>query len=266
MLTDIIGFIICKNKFFRRCRQAVTITNKPCGKNGGKTKFIEHIACKHTVCLEVFDRKTGEAEGHSYAAWVVAKNPTTTEAGSLVKKCSKCICCDEFKTLPALVEGAEGYVVTTKDAECETAGYTAYTYTIDGKSFEFKVEIPAKGHTYNDKSEYAITILPTKEAVGSVVVECVDCNHTETIELPALVSTEYTLIPGDCNTFDRYEYKVLVNGQDVGIGFEIEGRYNHVDYEATMELHKVEGENAFYFVYKCPECGDWVVYEAEQKN
>ena len=84
------------------------------------------------------------AIGHSYSEWVVSVAPTLTAGGELTRVCANAAEHKQTQAIPALSEAAYTYEVRKAATETEP-GLAVYTYTYEGKTFEFAVELPALG-------------------------------------------------------------------------------------------------------------------------
>ena len=96
--------------------------------------------------------KTGEGKisalSHNYGEWSVTNEPTVSASGLLTRTCAHDANHKETFILPVLsTDNGYDYSVVT-EAECEVAGEGKYTYTKDGKNFDFNVEIAALTHSY----------------------------------------------------------------------------------------------------------------------
>ena len=95
------------------------------------------------------------ATGHTYTEWTVGVAPTFTEHGELVRSCSHHPEHKQTQVIPAVGEAIDGgagnytYKVTKEPTETEP-GSAVFTYTVDGKTFEFVVEIPSLSETETD--------------------------------------------------------------------------------------------------------------------
>ncbi len=139
-----------------------------------------HVASSEVVCGEaqncvVCSAVISESADHAFGEWVVVNTPTETEAGVAERVCARDDDHKETMELPALSE-ANGYTykVTTEPTD-ETAGEGVYTYTQNGVSFTFKVEIAPKVHVY-DKG--VVKVEATCEEDGIKVFTCLDCGAT----------------------------------------------------------------------------------------
>ncbi len=131
-----------------------------------------------------------EASGHAWGEWTVSKIPTTEAEGELERVCPNGNTHKETHILPKLNDNDYQRTVITA-ASCMTTGEAKYTYTHDGKTFEFKATIPAIGH--HDWDEWKVNVAPTLTSGGSLKKECkTDATHTEIHDLPALNKTDYT--------------------------------------------------------------------------
>ena len=147
--------------------------------------------------------------GHDYSEWVVTINPTESTEGELTRICGHDNTHTDSLTLPILNETDYYYDVVT-DPTCETDGLGRYTYTIDNKSFDFDVTLPAIGHSYG---KWSVTTSPTTTTTGTLIRVCDnDSTHTDTFTLPVLSTTNgyaYTVVAENSCTEDgtgRFTY------------------------------------------------------------
>lgn len=225
--------------------------------------------CDNCDCFDCLDKiKKSEAPGHVWGAWTMVKVPTETEEGLLVRECTVCGKTDHDDakhTLP--VFSKDTYASETKKAStCCEEGVKSYYIVVDGQKFEVATEsIEKLNHVFDANSVVAIDPVPgTNEGVAVVKCNCDCCNEcpaTHTEVLPALSSGEYTLVTkGNCFApFDYYTYTFTVDGNEITINFSVDGGYVHDEAPAQSELEMVEGEDKFYWVYKCTKCGFWIV-------
>ncbi len=127
------------------------------------------------------EKKVVKSCEHEYIDEII-KEPTCSEPGEMISKCSKCG--DSYKTeLPPT--GKHEYESTiTKEATCTEAGEMTYTCKMCGDTYT--EVIPAKGHDY----EKNVTKEATCTEVGMITYTCEICGDTYTEEIPALGHTE----------------------------------------------------------------------------
>ena len=166
-----------------------------------------------------------DALGHSWGDWVKDIDPTRTSTGQLKRECQRDDC-DEVDEDEIPAFNTTDYRHTPiSGATCENPGSEKYTYLnsdykdANGQLFEFTVEIPATGH---DWGHWEVTTEPTKTTPGLLTRVCGnDGTHTDTHELSALTSSDYTCVvdPATCTdpgsetyTYTNSDYKDA-NGQ-----------------------------------------------------
>lgn len=85
---------------------------------------------------------------HTPASWEIGKQPTCTEAGTKIQKCSEC-----GEIVETAVWEAKGHTpsawVTTKNATCTEAGKHEQTCQVCGTLLA-EEDIPALGHFFGD--------------------------------------------------------------------------------------------------------------------
>lgn len=125
-----------------------------------------------TVTIE----KTTE---HTYGAWTLTKNPTTTETGTAKRSC---VCgAEEEATVAVLTDASVWTTTTSQDPTHESKGFVQYT-SVYGTVL---VEVPAGQHTYNN---WVIKTEPTLTDAGLALSTCV-CGHYVEQSIPALTDT-----------------------------------------------------------------------------
>ena len=228
--------------------------------------------CGHEECNSTRPVPGASAPGHKWGEWVVVTEPTATTEGLIKSVCSECG--DEYESgvktevLPVL-EKETNYTYTETPADCENAGEGVYTYT-KYESVVIKVVIPAKGHNYTDSDELTNLVAPTTTTPGSVTVGCVDCDHTTTVEIPAVGSEEakeYIVDQGNClDPIDTYCMPLNVEGHEVLVTFEAKGDYEHDEEPASEELTLLEGDGKWYWAYWCTKCEHWIIVDWTEEN
>ena len=144
-----------------------------------KTGLTDGRKC--SVCGEILqEQEIIPAKGHNYGGWVVTKEATCTEAGSIEKVCESC---GDKVTETISAKGhtwSETYTVD-KAATCTEAGSESIHCTVCGAINETSVRtIPAKGHNYGD---WAVIKDATCTENGMLEKVCGTCGNkvTETI-------------------------------------------------------------------------------------
>ena len=108
----------------------------------------------------------------------ITKEPTCSEPGEMISKCSKCG--DSYKTELSPTGKHEYESSVTKEATCTEAGEMTYTCKICGDTYT--EAIAAKGHDY----EKSVTKEATCTEAGVTTYTCKNCGDTYTEEIPAL--------------------------------------------------------------------------------
>ena len=224
----------------------------------------KYVYARECVNCTFVDTKEDQPTGHKYEAWSVKTEPTTTTPGALESPCSNCTC-DAHKQNehPLPVLGDPAYTVTHDEPDCDTDGKYVYSITVDGQDFTFEVKDPAVGHTYVDN--FGEISAPTETNPGSIEITCEDCDHVETITLPALNSGSYTFVQGDCYVDDKYILETTVDGDTVTVVINLDGHNPHAPQGPNDKTGELDGEYHVYYLYKCSVCGEWVVAYTVEK-
>ncbi len=231
-------------------------------------QYRECMACMHESCIEV--KETGVARGHSWGEWSITSVPTATEEGAAIRVCIDCTDVEHI-VLPLLDTSSSDYAYTD-DGE----GNIYYTYTYsDGSIIKIYVsvnipEIPAHTHIINNSCNYYMSTLPTYSSEGVVSVFCTECNTAIDIAVPALDFENYSIDMGYCaKPYDKYYITIDVDNSEIygsiSINFKVEAGYNHSPIPERSECYFADGENKFYYLYKCWMCGNWVVAYYDNK-
>ena len=237
-----------------------------------------------TVCLheteECMDhRETAQAPGHKWGEWKVVTYPTATTAGEARRECSVCATTHakygvETDVLPALDINSDEYTyTTTQEADCVKVEKGTFVHTATGVKFENVEVAPAKGHNVEGATEYEVTVKPDGKN-GLVEVKCVDCGETVELVLPDATDPRYArvyqFLAGNC--IDKNDTYTIVlddiNGEVKGsvvVSFKLVGDYVHDAAPAKENCEKVEGEEYWYYIYKCNKCNEWIVAYADKK-
>ena len=127
--------------------------------------------------------------------------------------------------------------VVVTDPTCSAVGYT--THTCNCGAYNVTDETEKLPHTIKEDSEYTIITLPTAEANGSLITDCVDCGTELTLAIPVLspkYMTVYLIQYGTCET-NKDIYSATLNDPDFAINgyiyvtFEIAHVYEHTEVE-----------------------------------
>ncbi len=127
-------------KHWHKC-QYCTETTDEADHTGGTATCAEKAVC------ETCEQEYGELKEHTYGAWSITKDPSTTATGTAERTCS----CGEKETktdVPALNDSTVWTKDDTQHVEPteETTGKDVYTSEDYG---EVTVTLPQKGHTHN---------------------------------------------------------------------------------------------------------------------
>ena len=247
----------------------------------------------HLDCL--LARTEGDAPGHTWGAWNVVTAPTADANGVAMRVCAVCklpeygskIVTDTIY-LPPL--NNMDYVVESDNVSCTEGGLLKYIYNhYDGSTIEFEAYDEAKSHSYSEFSPYRIDLntvisYETNEIsyVPTAYITCDNCDHVETVELPfariencetgeILIGAGYFVQFGHCyQEYDIYSFAIsgnyapalgLEDDKTIVIEFLIDVYYAH-DAAPEIDSEKrivIEGDEKYYYVYKCTKCGEWIV-------
>ena len=171
--------------------------------------------------------------------------------------------------------------VVVTDPTCSAVGYT--THTCNCGAYNVTDETEKLPHTIKEDSEYTIITLPTAEANGSLITDCVACGTELTLAIPVLspkYMTVYLIQYGTCET-NKDIYSATLNDPDFAINgyiyvtFEIAHVYEHTEVEdaAVAATCTENGKTAGSHCSVCNEVlvaqtvitasghalGDWIV-------
>ncbi len=105
---------------------------------------------------------------------------TCKEVGSLVLSCADANCNETFTVTLAKNENAHKSVTNTlTEASCTSNGKVVSTCSDCGKTLA-TTEIPAKGHSFTEQTEYVASTCQTK---GHITFKCANCTEKKTVEL-----------------------------------------------------------------------------------
>ena len=221
----------------------------------------------HDNCLDA--KEEGTPKAHDYKV-ISVKNATCTEDGETVSECSMC-----KKTKTESIPKAQGHKEVVDAAvapTCTTTGLTAGKHcSVCNAVLVAQEVVPALGHKFNtnDKNNYVVE-LPTEEKEGKISVKCITCNViVKEIVLPKLNTTDYkkeTTNDLCADKKDIYTKEITVDANNkITITVTVNDKYEHTAAPAKAECQKVEGQDKWYYVYKCGNCGLWIVayYDAK---
>lgn len=154
-----------------------------CTTDGTKTAICDRCHCLSTIADE------GSAPGHDWEAWIITKEPTTTQEGQQSRTCAACGAVDNqiIDKIPAV--HSHSYTETIVPASCTSDGYTLYS-CVCGDSYRDH-PVSATGHSWG---QWLTTKEPTVTAEGQKTRTCQNCSATDncTLErLPAVHEHEY---------------------------------------------------------------------------
>ncbi len=141
--------------------------------NGG-TKTLKCDKCGKEITVTV------PALGHTWGEGVVTTDPTCKDKGVITFTCT--VCNDTMtEELPTITHEL---TTTTTDATCTEDGLVVTVC----KYCDYRVEktIAKKGHTWADTPVADLTVDATCEAPGNETYECVNCDATNVVVIPAL--------------------------------------------------------------------------------
>lgn len=111
-----------------------------------------------------------EAHSHAWVFSKIVKEPTCTEAGSKIEKCTSC---EEERTVSIPAKGHTEVKDTAVAATCTVAGKTEGSHcSVCGKVLKAQETIPAKGHTEVKDAAIAPTALAEGKTEGSHCSVC----------------------------------------------------------------------------------------------
>lgn len=178
-------------------------TEATCEDDGLKT-----FNCTYPNC----DATKGEsiaATGHEWGEWSVTKKPTSKDTGEVSADCTHAGCTQKHTAeLPATYSIV--YSRTEDDATCEGEGSQHFIAEIEGKTVEFDLATPPKGHVW---TTWNVTE-PTDAEEGVAVRTCAinGCGGEERYVLPVTGSADYEkkTVPATCETdgHEIYNYEV----------------------------------------------------------
>ena len=220
---------------------------------------------------------------HNWSAWIITEAVTTTSAGKAVRTCATCA--NDYPdfgieevTLTALAKDNADYTYAcTQESNCINDEKGTFTHKETGVQIKNVVVAGKSGHDING-ADYEV-VKPTKVTPGAVNVECNDCDEVITYVLPvvsnkaAYDSVEIKDYAADgketplCQDIED-TYTITFNGDDVNVKgsitvtFDFDGDYVHSDRPAMEDCVFSPGDaddECDYYIYKCEDCGHWIV-------
>ena len=143
------------------CASAIKVTSKEC-----------------EVCGYVDSTEIQYEAAHHWGDWEVVQEPTEISAGSEKRTCTQCDVSD-FEIMPK-VRHEHVYTSVETAPTCSESGYITYTCNC-GHSYTDLSDKPKSEHTMSEA-----TVLTTSTCIskGTSVSNCVNCDYSETKELP----------------------------------------------------------------------------------
>lgn len=146
-----------------------TICMKSCGLHEVEDCSTAVTVCGQIPLCDICKAPYGKTEGHDLSIAEIKKNPTCTEPGEALKKCTRC---DYTVTEAIDALGHDNTILKViKNATCEEDGMES----VKCKRCDFAEEkvIPATGHAYK-KTTYPVTCISD----GYDLYQCLNCNHS----------------------------------------------------------------------------------------
>ena len=242
--------------------------------------------CKE--CVQKVAIEGATAAGHKWTAWAVDTAPTLDVDGEglLYRFCENEGCNYHTSTgnpytagIPALSNGRVYLIDFNEELLCTDAEKVVYTWVCPEtqQEIDFPVSI---AHDYTE-AEYTYEMAGT---VPTVHINCNNCPNVVDVTLPEVYTIDvngdriftpgYNVVSyGHC--FQKHDVVTFViSGVDVAelpdeativVELEVDYGYSHDSIPPIEECTEVEGENKFYYVYKCSKCGQWIVAYSKDK-
>ena len=218
---------------------------------------------------------------HVWSAWIVTESVTTTNAGKAVRTCATCA--NDYPdfgiqevTLTALAKDNADYTYTkTQSSNCVNEEKGTFTHKVTGIQIKDVVVAGKSGHNITG-AEYTV-VKPTKVTPGAVNVKCTVCAEVITYTLP-VVSNKAAYDSVEMKDYADGEtplcqdiedtYTITFTGDGVNVKgsvvveFDFDGDYVHSDRPAIEDCVFSPGDaddDCDYYIYKCDECGHWIV-------
>ena len=189
----------------------------------------------HRILAKIQSAGTSTQTGTHEHTYVLSNtiNPTCTEVGYYVYKCSVC---NEEKRDEIPAKGhVYGDPVVTKQPTCTEAGEQTLTCTVCGKGQEIE-PIAALGHDF-EHGEVTVIQAATCTSAGSATHTCARCGVSETYTLPidpaAHQYGEWTVsVPGTCQNKEVKKHVCALCGHEESQEFD----YGPHDYETEVTI------------------------------
>ncbi|MCI5892617.1 MAG: DUF6273 domain-containing protein [Clostridiales bacterium] len=137
---------------------------------------------------EISEIPTFTATGHSWGAWGITKQPTTTAAGTAKRVCENNISHTDTLTLPVLTNTTAWAYSILQTPTCTEKGLLQCTLKAE-PTIKVNVQDDATGHSWGS---WNITTEPTSSTTGTAQRVCAnDIAHIDTVELPDLTDTDF---------------------------------------------------------------------------
>ena len=137
---------------------------------------------------EISEIPTLTATGHSWGAWGITKQPTTTAAGTAKRVCENNISHTDTLTLPVLTNTTAWAYSILQTPTCTEKGLLQCTLKAE-PTIKVNVQDDATGHSWGS---WNITTEPTSSTTGTAQRVCAnDSAHIDTVELPDLTDTDF---------------------------------------------------------------------------
>lgn len=197
-----------------------------------------------TRCEDVYTDNEIEALGHEYGQWELIEIPTEEKDG-LERR--DCVSCDAYET--QIVEYVpHSYVTEVIDPTCTSQGYTVYTCTECGFSYEDDYT-EMIDHDYD---EWFVEIEPTHNTEG---VERRNCKHCEAYETKSIEVEEHkysTEVIAPTCTEEGYTLYTCECGETYKDDFVGVVAHHYGEAEVVVEATCLEGGLK---KHSCTECG-----------
>ena len=145
-------------------------------KSGNSTRIALTALCQDDYGWYQIARKeyniaeTEKSHTHEWVLSKIAKEPTCTEAGSKIEKCTSC---EEERTVSIPAKGHTEVKDAAVAATCTAAGRTEGSHcSVCGQPLKAQQTIPAKGHTVVKDAAIAPTVLKEGKTEGSHCSVC----------------------------------------------------------------------------------------------
>ena len=216
---------------------AEVVVDPTCTESG----YTKHIC---TRCDDVYEDAYVTELGHHFGEWFVSVESTYETAGEERRDCERC---DAFETRELPVK-QHSYTSVVVDPTCTEAGYTLYTCTECGNSYQDNA-VKALGHSYGS---WTIVVDATHDAKGTERRDCVRCDAFETREI-AVKEHVYssTVIAPTCTT-EGYTVHTCECGDSYKDTYVSTLSHNFGEFSDVIEADCFNGGTK---VHVCETCG-----------